>query len=347
MTPVSNTVPNKVSKPVHPFIVCMGIAILLTLVQGSFIPALAQGPENYIVTFRDGTIPAVRAVAANNAGAALRFNYSIINAIAVTVPNANALAAFENNPSVLSIVPDRPVFAFQQANGKGGEKGKPPKDEDPPEDPPADPPPTMQEVPSGVKRVGADPALGGLTGAGVGVAIVDTGIDLGHADLTGVNEGFSSFGVGESCQDDNGHGTHVTGIVAARHNTIDVVGVAPGATLYCVKVLDADGVGSDSTVIAGLDWILANKDTLVPPIRVVNMSLGGPGSLGDPNDPDPMRVAIQALYDQGQGIAVVVAAGNDPTVEVTAQVPAAYPDGCGEYNCHRGNQCVSPPELDR
>jgi len=100
MTTVSNSVPNKMSKPVHPFIVCVGIAILLTLVQGSFLPAMAQGLLHYVVTFRDGTIPAVRAVAANNVGATLRFNYSIINAIAVMVPNPNALAAFENNPSV-------------------------------------------------------------------------------------------------------------------------------------------------------------------------------------------------------------------------------------------------------
>ena len=211
MTTVSDTVPHKLSRPVHPFIVRFGIAILLTLVQGSFLPAMAQGPQNYIVTFRDGTIPAVRAVAANNAGASLRFNYSIINAIAVTIPNANALAAFENNPSVLSIVPDLPVFAFQQANAKGGGRGKPPKDEDPP--PP--PPPASEEIPSGVFRVGAGSPLGG---AGIGVAIVDTGIDISHPDLVDGVSG-QSYPPGDACQDDNGHGTHVAGIVAARGAT--------------------------------------------------------------------------------------------------------------------------------
>ena len=311
------TVPKKVSNPVHPFIVCIGIAILLTLVQGAFLPALAQGPQDYIVTFRDGTIPAVRAAAANNAGAALRFNYSIVNAIAVTVPNATALAALGNDPSVLSIVPDRAVFALQQANGKGGTKGKPPKDEDPPEDPPADPPPTVQELPSGVKRVGANPDLGGPTGAGVGVAIVDTGIDFAHADLGSVVKVYDAFG--GTCQDDNGHGTHVAGIVAAQDNDIDVVGVAPGATLYCVKALDASGSGSDSTIMAGLNAIATG--TFYPPIKVVNMSLGRPGSL---DDSEPLRAAIQALYVQN--IAVVVSAGNNPNVEVTAQVPATYPE---------------------
>ena len=294
MTTVSNTA----SKPVHPFIVCIGIAILLTLVQGSFLPAMAQGPQDYIVTFRDGTIPAVRAVAANNAGAALRFNYTIVNAIAVTVPNANALAALQNDPSVLSIVPDRPVFAFQRGNkkpeggpgggnGGGGNGG-------------GDPPP--QETPSGVARVGAGPGSW-WTGNGVGVAIVDTGIDLVHLDLVPVNPGYSAFG--GSCQDDNGHGAHVAGIVAARSNDRDVVGVAPEATLYCVKVLDASGAGSDGTVTAGLDWVFDfnggdERDASVPlPIGVLNMSLGRPASAND----QFMLEAVQKL--EAQGVAVV------------------------------------------
>ncbi len=313
MTTVSNTAPHKVSKPVHPFIVCIGIAILLTLVQGSFLPAMAQGPQNYIVTFRDGTIPAVRAVAANNAGAALRHNYSIINAIAVTVPNANALAALGNDPSVLSIVPDRPVFAFQRANKKpdnpGGGKGGG-------GDGGGDPPP--QEVPSGVVRVGAGP--GSWTGLGVGVAIVDTGIDLGHHDLPQVVAIYDDFG--GTCQDDNGHGTHVAGIVAAQDNLIDVLGVSPGVDLYCVKVLDSTGSGLDSGVIYGLNsiWDLNNASPAGNSIDVVNMSLGRSAS----SDDSALRSAITALT--GQGVAVVVSAGNDRTKEVKDMVPAGFPE---------------------
>ncbi len=96
-------------------------------------------------------------------------------------------------------------------------------------------PPSNQVVPSGVTRIGAAPGQLSETGAGVGVAIVDTGIDLGNPDL---NHGSDCFTAYASCQDGAGHGTHVAGIVAANDNDVDVVGVAPGATVYAVKVLD-------------------------------------------------------------------------------------------------------------
>src|SRR5262249_8584669 len=130
---------------------------------------------------------------------------------------------------------------------------------------------------------------------------------------------FTVFGT--SCQDDNGHGTHVSGIVAAKDNTTGVLGVAPNATLYCVKVLDSTGSGSDSDVIAGLQFVLQNAATAAPPIRVVNMSLGRDGSV---NDNPVMRAAVQSLYNAG--ITVVVAAGNDSLKEVKSQVPASYPE---------------------
>ena len=112
------------------------------------------------------------------------------------------------------------------------------------------PPPSNQTVPSGVQRIGA----AGLAydGAGVGVAIVDSGIDFAHADLVVASQCFTAF---TGCQDDAGHGTHVAGIVAAQDNNIDVLGVAPGVTLYAVKVLNSQGSGTDAEVIAGLNWV--------------------------------------------------------------------------------------------
>ena len=311
--------------------------IAFLLLEGPMGVALAQGPQDFIVTFREGTIPAVRAASVGRAGASLRFNYTIVNAAAVRVPNDNALERLRNDPSVLSIIPDRPVFAFQQGNGKGGKK--PPKDDgggDPP-------PPASEVVPSGVKRVGEPTS--GSTGAGVGVAIVDTGIDLAHPDLDVdvADSFFSAFG--DTGQDDEGHGTHVAGIVAALDNDSDVIGVAPAAGLYSVKVLDSNGSGSDATIMAGLQWIADNHDKVDPPIRVANLSLGRPGTLGD--NPT-LRASFKALYDLG--IAVVVAAGNDPYTEVRQQVPATYPEvmavasttaTAGSNKCRRLSEVVA------
>jgi subtilisin family serine protease len=184
---------------------------------------------------------------------------------------------------------------------------------------------TPEVVPNGVKRIGAAPddALG-FTGSGVGVAVVDTGLDFAHLDLP-VKPLVFFTGYGSSAQDDNGHGTHVGGIIAAiDNNGIDVVGVAPGATLYAVKVLDSAGSGYDSTIIAGLNWVVekkaANTDA---PIRVVNMSLGRAASRRSSSDA-PLRTAVQNVV--AAGITVVVAAGNDPSKEVKNMVPAGFPE---------------------
>jgi subtilisin family serine protease len=192
-------------------------------------------------------------------------------------------------------------------------------------------PPSTQVVPSGVQRIGAAPGMMNWTGAGIGVAVVDTGVDFNHADLGLAPEipGLNSFNaVGGSCQDFHGHGTHVAGIIAARNNAIDVVGVAPNATIYCVSVFQPDpdqgAVGTDEDLIAGLDWIATHANLVNPPIRVVNMSLGREKTVDDDNPNHPVHLAVKALYDMG--ISVVVAAGNDPLREVTDQVPAGYPE---------------------
>jgi subtilisin len=273
--------------------------------------ASAQDNPDYIVRYRSGASRESRANSVQRAGGLLRHNYSIVDAAAVTVRNPNVLAALQGDPDVLSVFPDHTVFAFQhgnaaddvQANGKPGGGG-------------GTPPPSGDVFPAGVDRIGR-PALD--AGAGVGVAIVDTGIDLQHRDLAPGTATFSAFG--SSCQDNNGHGTHVAGIVAAKMgNQLDVVGVAPGATVYCVKVLDAAGSGSDSQVIAGLDWVYQNHASVTPHIKVVNMSLGRPAE-GDGSDA-LMHDAVATLT--AAGIAVVVAAGNDATVDVSTQVPAGF-----------------------
>jgi subtilisin len=276
------------------------VAVLLVM-QGTAGLVLAQGSENYIVQFREGTSAEARAAVLRGAGAALGVNFGRVNAAAVRVPNANALTALVNNPFVRAVVPNRPVFAFQNGKGKLGGGGG-----------------TTQVVPAGVARVGRPTS--DSNGLGVGVAVIDTGVDLVHPDLAGTVDAFNAFGT-QSCRDDEGHGTHVAGIIAARDNAADVIGVAPEATIYCVKVLDSTGSGSDANVMSGLEWVLDNHASVHPAIKVVNMSLGRPGAV---DDNAAMHDLIKAL--EGAGLTVVVAAGNDPTVDVSSQIPAAYPE---------------------
>lgn len=131
-----------------------------------------------------------------------------------------------------------------------------------------------QTVPAGITRVN-----GGVAYTGNNVAwIIDTGIDLDHPDLNvDASRGFNAFTSGrdaKSLDDGNGHGTHVSGTIAALDNNIGVVGVAAGATVIPVKVLDSRGSGSYSGVIAGVDYVAANGVSG----DVANMSLGGPVS---------------------------------------------------------------------
>ena len=276
-------------------------ALVVALAPGAVAPAHAQGADEFIVQFRDGTPAAVRRAAAANAGADVRIVYAGIPAAAVRVPNERALQALEADPGVTAVIRNRAMSAHQRAQGKPAGGGSQ----------------STEVVPAGVVRVGV-PSAALSDGAGVGVAILDTGIDLGHQDLTGTVNAFSAFG--SSCQDDAGHGTHVAGIVGAHDNNVDVVGVAPAAKLFCVKVLDQSGSGSDATVMAGLDWVLQSHASVSPAIRVVNMSLGRPGTV---DDNPALRDLIAAL--DAAGVLTVVSAGNDASTDVAAQIPAAYP----------------------
>jgi subtilisin len=278
--------------------------LILTLLVGIAVAAAAiasaQPPDrdDLIILFRDGVDAAQRDQILRRAGALPKHHFRNVPATSVR-GDARVRAFLERHPDVQAVIPDREVHI--QGKPSGGSSG-----------------PAAQATPAGVARIGAAPGSLSQTGAGVGVAVVDTGIDRAHPDLAVAAACFTAYA---SCQDDNGHGTHVAGTIAARNNTIDVVGVAPAATLYGVKVLSGTGSGTDSAVMQGLDWIATSANLVSPPIRVVNMSLGRPGSL---NDNPALRRSVQALRDLG--ISVVVAAGNDPNLEVGEQVPATYPE---------------------
>jgi subtilisin len=191
---------------------------------------------------------------------------------------------------------------------------------------------SQQQTPWGISRIGANTSEN--TGEGVHVYVIDTGIDSDHADLSSnVAEGFSverclGLGCSNAWDDDQGHGTHVAGTIGAIDNNLDVIGVAPAVTLHAVKVLNAAGSGSNSGVIAGIDWVTQQAESLGVPV-IANMSLGGGGSktgtctnngfIGNDNF---HRAICNA---KNQGVIFAVAAGNDGE-NANQATPAAYDD---------------------
>jgi subtilisin family serine protease len=213
-----------------------------------------------------------------------------------TVPSSR-VAALRADPNVAAVVPDLPVHAFAQT------------------------------LPTGINRIDGELSStasgngGGIVDADI--AIIDSGIATGHPDLN-VAGGVNCVG-GASFNDDFGHGTHVAGIAAAADNTDGVVGVAPGARLWAVKVLNAEGAGTTSQVICGIDWVTARAGT----IEVANVSLGGIGLWGSysrcDSRFDPMHPAI--CRSVAAGVTYAVAAGNSRTnLDNNNVVPAAYPE---------------------
>jgi subtilisin family serine protease len=152
-------------------------------------------------------------------------------------------------------------------------------------------------VPAGIERIQADKDPSSR-GAGVKVAVIDTGIDHKHPDLkANYKGGYDFVNEDDDPMDDNGHGTHCAGTIAALDNDIGVIGVAPEADLYGVKVLNQDGSGYNSDIIRGIIWSIHND------MDVISMSLGGPGPSR------AMDMAIALAVDAG--VTVVVAAGNE------------------------------------
>ncbi|NES16529.1 MULTISPECIES: S8 family serine peptidase [Micromonospora] len=154
-----------------------------------------------------------------------------------------------------------------------------------------------------VPQIGAPAAwAAGRDGAGVEVAVLDTGVDAGHPDLAGRIAEARDFTGGGSARDGHGHGTHVAATIAGSGAAADGLrkGVAPGARLLVGKVLDDSGAGYDSSIIAGMEWAAHSG------ARVVSMSLGGPPTDGT----DPMSEAVDDLTAE-TGTLFVIAAGNE------------------------------------
>ena len=225
------------------------------------VPALAKPGDkiagSYICVFKAGSVSKgnARAEANRAAGAGLKHVYS--NSIRGFSASANSAAQLQaRNPRIAYCEQDQEVGLIQGGPFDFRELGKPSG------------PPPAQSVPWGVTRVKG----GHGTGSGTGTAwVLDTGIDLDHPDLNVDESRSRSFTREPTADDGHGHGSHVAGTIGAEDNGIGVVGVSPGATLVAVKVLTRTGSGSNSGVIAGVDYVAQNGESG----DVANMSLGG------------------------------------------------------------------------
>ena len=254
-------------------------------------------PGQYIVVFNDTLSNPGDAASdmARQHGLGLLYKYSYaIKGFAATIPAAR-LEAVKSDPRVQFVSENREVSIGAQT------------------------------LPTGVDRIDAEQtATHTNKGTGVNVAVIDTGIDLTHPDLQANIAGGKNCSTGKSYNDGHGHGSHVAGTIAAINNTIGVVGVAPEAKLWAVRVLNNAGSGSWSSVICGIDFVTSKAPANGGPITVANMSLGGTGS-DDGNcglsNSDALHQAI--CRSVAAGVTYAVAAGNE-TDNAANHVPAAY-----------------------
>ena len=266
------------------------------LAAAAISPTAAQDtPQSYIVVLRPSiaNVPEVAADVARTYGGQPGFVYEhALKGFSIRVP-PQAAAAIASSPLVAYVERDMPRSIHAQT------------------------------VPTGIERIFADANTNlDIDGTDdfrvdVDVAVIDTGIDWQHPDLNvvgGINCAAGNiFRV--SCtgdgDDDHYHGTHVAGTIAALDNGIGVAGVAPGARLWAVKVLNSRGSGYTSWIVAGIDWVAARAST----IEVANMSLGGSGY--SQAEYDAIQGAVNA------GVAFAVSAGNSDA-DARNYSPAAF-----------------------
>ncbi len=270
------------------------VILLLHLPTASLSATLLPGGSgkvigHYIVVLKSDQEPA--AIARTHGAAVEHLYHHALRGFSAALPDA-LLKRLLNDPRVEYIEPDGLVWAVGVKAAKPGRGGSVKS-------------PAPEEVPWGIARVGW-----GVYSLGKTAWVIDTGVDPTHPDLNvdvARAESFVTRGR-YSTADGDGHGTHVAGIIAAIDNDIDVVGVAAGATVVGVRVLDNNGSGLYSWVIAGVDYVAANGKAG----DVANMSLSGGGS-------PALDSAVKNAA--GKGIFFAVAAGND-SGDASAYSPA-------------------------
>ncbi|MGD6856692.1 S8 family peptidase [Bacillus infantis] len=272
-----------------PAAVMLLISNILFPVMSNGGPAAKAGPEkqeaNYIAFFNGE----INEKLIESAGGEVTREYGLIHAAAVKLPAASA-EALRLSGKLAGLVMDQKV----QAGGQ-----------------------VIPWAHGNINRTAMQPA--GLTGKGVKIAIIDSGA-AEHEDLSiaggacVLDLDYNPLACKDSYKDENGHGTHVAGIIGALDNEIGIVGVAPDAQLYAVKALDRRGDGTSSTVMAGLEWAIKND------MDIINLSLT------TPYDDVGIRTMIDKAYEKG--ILIIAAAGNSGrsgdmnTVEYPGKFPS-------------------------
>ena len=266
--------------------------LLISLMMLSVIPVNASSVNsqkvNVLIGFTD--MPGVAEEALVRAfGGTVKHTYSLINSIAARLPET-ALEALRKNPKIRIIEPDLQVYAigtFEEELNKTW----------------------------GMLRIGETSAHGGgYFGSGIKVAIIDSGIDKDHPELAAVYKGGWDFVNNDNDPSDvDGHGTHVTGTIAAQRNGEGVVGAAPEVEIYSLKALEG-GSGYFSDIIAALEWCVVND------IQITNNSYG---SSGDPGT--LVKEAFDNSYNSGiLHIAAAGNSGNRPGKGDNVEYPAKY-----------------------
>lgn len=259
------------------------LALMLSLIVPTGFAADVETKQEYLVQFNDSIDMGLLSNLGISEDAVLH-QYQLLPVLLLELTGKEA-TALKNNPRIQAVEENAEVHA-------------------------------TQTIPWGIERVQATTAqANGYTGAGIRVAVLDTGIEASHSDLNVVG-GYSVFTDSANSNpyfDGSGHGTHVAGTIAGLNNTIGVLGVAPNVQLYAVKVLNNSGSGSYAGIAQGIEWAINNN------MKVINMSLGGSATSSI------LEQMCNLAYNRG--ILVVAAAGNSGNASGTGDnvgYPARY-----------------------
>jgi subtilisin family serine protease len=278
-------------------------ALLGAVLAGALAAPAAAAADDYVVVYRDGVSDPAAVTGALERGAGFNRGHSYGAALKGFSARLSKgqLKQVQARPEVAYVVPDA---TFEAASIQPVAVG--------------------ETVPPGVRRIGAASLTQAHGAASTSVAVLDTGVDTANADLNVVSGKNCVSTSSTTAKDDNGHGTNVAGIIAARDTGSAVTGVAPGTRIVSVKVLNSKATGTLSQILCGIDWVTANASAWN--IRVANMSITGSGkndaNCGNTNKDAEHKAICRSV---AAGVTYTASAGNSKT-DFASSIPASYPE---------------------